>query len=258
MTAKNSVKVLVILFIAVLLSGYLTARAEPDNPDPGIPWGSYQITWRSDDGLHYKLKWIGEGCSIEIKADCTDESAPAPKVGDVCERVGNQKFDCPGKTQDLKWTETETQFCWAYFPLINKVVSEETPPCCTTCQICYEKGYVSNGKWVKTSDLGCKPFKEAPELPMLNKVFLSSPYEIKARVKCSQPLPAIKSWLEFVAGEVWKYIPMADGSGKVTCATLDYRTDTARWITQYEEYGCVCQTGALLADPGGIFTDTGE
>lgn len=140
---KLAIAILVALFLITLAFTVLvnSARAETEADDPGIPWGDYRITWRSTDQQHYKLEWINEAgtyCQVEIKADCVEPELKAPAVGDVCERTGNQKFDCPGNTQTLRWTETLKQVCWAFIAKLHKC-----PPCpvCEAgelnCQSCY-------------------------------------------------------------------------------------------------------------------------
>jgi hypothetical protein len=122
---KISIAILFILALIVLAFTVLvnSAKAEIEAEDPGIPWGDYRITWRSSDQTNYKLEYINEPgayCQIEVKADCVEPELPAPSVGDVCKRVGNQKWDCPGNTQDLRWTETTTQKCWAHIANVGK------------------------------------------------------------------------------------------------------------------------------------------
>lgn len=136
--------VIVILFVLALILLALTvlintAHAEPEADDPGIPWGDYRIIWRSSDLQHYKLEWISKGgisSQVEIKADCVEPELAAPKIGDVCERTGNQKFDCPGNTQTLRLPETVIQKCFAYLSKINKCPPCPVCPAGTDCVSC--------------------------------------------------------------------------------------------------------------------------
>lgn len=128
--------VLVLVMLCVIFGSVHQANAGVDYEDPGFPWGDYRVTWRSADLQHYKLEYINSGmgyCEVEVRADCVEPELPAPAGGMICQRTGNQKFECSG-AQTLRWTETIRQECFAFIPKLSK---------CPPCPVCESQGMSS-------------------------------------------------------------------------------------------------------------------
>lgn len=246
--------------LGLILLGFVTpAKAEEiivdGKPDPGLPWtGTWTVTKIIDD-YNFELTYDGYQIAysyILTHMRCRDgDQKPAPKLYDKYVREGNQVWrPKEGKTQWLDYIEILEQ---KYSAHLGIVVMPPPPPCCSLCKMCYERGYVAGGEWVKVDDLGCVGFAESPTLPFLpGTINLSKPYELKARFSCSTQETPLDSWLDRFTGNkwsFWKAVLIPDGSAKINCTDLDNSTDLFRWIFSYWDRGCKCNTGIKVTDP---------